>query len=391
MKLNNWSFPLARLQKDFRNLLNEHEVSSPFLQDVIERKCVGIAMKYLKDICGNGSYGDFLVEKGFVLPNDPKNIGNFIYDKIGLPISESKVIPSNKLLNTYNSPYDLPLRVTHWFNNSIIRYNGKLLMSYRMDMSPFTEYTRLAIVELEEDYTPIKSSNRILDLKTPNDGFSAEDGRLFVFKNKLHITYSTNYAGNNFSIGIAVIEDDFSLSDNIIFNKPIESIPEKNWLFFEYNSELYCLYNANESSIWKVVGNSIIPIHSAEKIKWDWGELRGGATPILHDDKLYHFFHTSFPIYDKQSKMSSRQFFMGCQVLEATPPFRTIFISKEPILTGEYSNNINYPNPSKVIVYPCGVVMEKDNWVISFGYQDYECRFIKLSNEYLKSNLCPHL
>ena len=41
------------------------------------------------------------------------------------------------------------------------------------------------------------------------------------------------------------------------------------------------------------------------------------------------------------------------------------------------------------VVFPNGAIRKKDKWVVSFGYNDYECRLIDITDEFLKNNLIP--
>lgn len=342
-------------------------------------------------------YLEFLESCGFIFPRTYESLPKFNYEKIGLPLDSAITIDSKKLLQQYPSPYNTKFEPTHWFNNSIIEFEKRYFMSYRMDLYPFSKYTRLAICELDENFIPIEGSNKLLDLPSKMNGFGAEDGRLFIYANRLYITYCTNYGGNNFQIAIAEIDTkNFSIVWYQFLDKPFPELPEKNWLFFTWCEQLCCIYHADCMNVFMM--NKDDSGFDAGKesqfvsrpVNWNWGEVRGGASPIQHPDNLnwYHFFHSTKYILHKQSGRRARQFFVGCQVFQNEPPFSTIAISKEPLLTrSEIDAELDCPSLPQAIVYPCGVIFKDGNWIISFGDSDSVCKLISISDDTLNENL----
>src|SRR5262245_46044518 len=71
------------------------------------------------------------------------------------------------------------------FNNSLIRYQGRLLMAYRVHWHD----ARLALCELDESLRPLR--NWWLGLE---NGHAQEDPRLFIYKGRLHVSFTAVYS-----------------------------------------------------------------------------------------------------------------------------------------------------------------------------------------------------
>lgn len=389
------------LEKKINDTLSEHK---DYHQSVVTRKVMGVFDEFAKEL-GRAAwidgyeyrvknsirYLEFLELHGFIFKHHKEIFPKFTYEKVGIDLNSAITVDSSKLIQHYPSPYDTDLVVTTYFNNSLIRFNGRYIMSYRMDLCPYSKYTRLGICELDDDFQVIKNSNKLLDLESKMNGYGAEDGRLFIFDGKLFITYSTNYNGNNFQIAIAEIKDDFSINKLLFLQKPFPDIPEKNWLFFEYKKELYCIYHADCMSIYKMDGDHFSDeAYISNPANWQWGEIRGGASPVLHDDKFFHFFHSTKYHIDRSTGRKARQFYMGLQVFGNEAPFNILAMSREPILTrSELDESMDSPSLPHAIIYPCGAIRNKENdgWIISFGDSDVVCKLINIPDTYIDQNL----
>jgi len=306
-----------------------------------------------------------------------------------IPISQSRVVPSNKLIQTYKGPKNELVVVSNWFNCSIIEFVGKLLMCYRMESKPFATRIMLGMVELDEQYMPKVETNTLLqlhsDLKGYAKGYHVEDPRLFIHDNSLYLSYTDGYQMAQAKIDPITLQ----ATESFYIDKPEQARTEKNWTFFSHDYELLSVYSINPHTIYKMNGPAWNQMHQVDfDTIWKWGEPRGGTSPIRIGNKYYSFFHSAVDIKHRGSK--GRQYFMGMYVFSAIAPFKPIAISKEPIIAGEYMNDQIPRLSNKIyVVFPNGAIRKKDKWVVSFGYNDYECRLIDISDEFLKDNLIP--
>jgi hypothetical protein len=78
---------------------------------------------------------------------------------------------------------------------------------------------------------------------------------------------------------------------------------------------------------------------------------------------------------------------MGAMLFEGRPPFRPIGISRRPIIAGEnIPESIPRLSNKIYVVFPGGVIRKESSWVVSFGYNDLQCRYIDISDDYLKNS-----
>jgi predicted GH43/DUF377 family glycosyl hydrolase len=308
------------------------------------------------------------------------------------PISQSIEIDHTKLIQAYPSPAGRNIQVTNWFNCSFIKFKGKTYLAYRMEGKPFCVNIKLGICLLDEFMQPIRESNVLLDLhsdlkgmggKPYAKGFHVEDPRLFIFNDDLYLSYCDGY-----QMGQAKIDPETrQATESFYLDKPVSGRTEKNWTFFQSGKKLLSVYNSNPHTIFEMDGAKHKEIYShLWKNDWNYGEIRGGTSPILIGDRFISFFHSSLPISLKGHQ--GRQYFMGAYEFESVAPYRPIRITKEPIISGEVID-FNIPRLSNLIyvVFPAGAIRQDNGWLISYGYNDYRCHFHEITDVELESNM----
>lgn len=299
------------------------------------------------------------------------------------PISETKLIDASKLISTYPSENGRPIRVTNWLNCSFINYKGKNILCYRMESEPFCTVMKLGICELDENFEPIQSTNKVLNLHSDLQGFAkgfhVEDPRLFVYNDKLFLSYTDGYQMLQASIN----HETFEATDSFYLDKPQGAGTEKNWTFFEHENKLYCLYDIPSMTIFEMDGSKHKQVYKTEyENKWNFGTIRGGTSPVKVGQNYLTFFHSSIDMHSKG--VHGRQYYMGAMLFEGKPPFAPIAISKRPIIAGEYITESLKRLSNKIfVVFPAGVIRKKDCWSVSFGYNDLQCRYIDIPDDYL--------
>ena len=309
---------------------------------------------------------------------------SFIIGKIR--IDDTLLIDKRKLIQEYPHPKTGTVKVTNWFNCSIIKHKGKTYFVYRMEAKPFCVNIRLGICLMDKNYQPIKNTNVLLNLHVQLRGYAtnyhSEDPRLFVYHDQLFLSYCDGY-----QMAQALIDPDtLQAVESFYIKKPDANRTEKNWTFFEYDNRLLSVYDTQQQEIFEMNGRDWERKSKSPFPEWEYGYARGGTSPILVGDEYISFFHSSRLVRLKGNNV--KQYYMGCYAFESKPPFKVTRMSKEPIIAGELiSNSIPRLNNGIFVVFPSGVVRNEDSYDVSFGYNDYECRMVNVTDQFLNENM----
>ena len=246
------------------------------------------------------------------------------------------------------------------FNASIIRYQGRLLMTYRVDRFGSEIY----VCDLHgSDYDPGLSVR--LELDHPAGMLAREDPRFFIFRGRLHIAFvGVDGQQGPTTIYYARLSDDFRVEQ---VYRPCYSQRakwEKNWGFFEYDNELYAVYTISPHVVYRIDGNTAYPAFGVPNdLKWETGgELRGGASPVRIGDEFWHVFHGMRVIG------GVRMYSVGAYKFAASPPFRPLAITPTPMVLGNLTTR---PEGWKnATIFPAGAILDGDRWLVSYGEHD---------------------
>lgn len=297
----------------------------------------------------------------------------------------------------------------HAFNPSIVRWQGSLLMSYRIIPDPKQSYTcYLGVVWLDNDFNVI-GEPQILDFRGPYllSPSRAEDARLIVIDDRLFMVYDDNVdmmiSKGGFRVFVAelVLDDDGQLiiSNNECLSKFEGESPdrrEKAWVPFDYQGNLLLAYSINPHIIfYPMLGNMecLTIARSETAILWPWGDLRGGTPAIqIDEDRYLSIFHSSLYMPSAHSggeKMT--HYFMGAYTFNADLPFGLTHISPEPIIGKNFYNGPVYKHYWKPIraVFPCGLILDDRYLWISYGRDDHEIWVVKVDVDGLLQSLVP--
>lgn len=291
------------------------------------------------------------------------------------------------------------------FNPSIIRWQGMLLMTFRVipdRKQSFTSY--LGIVKLDENFCPV-STPQLFELReNSNIPCRAEDARLIVVKDRLIIAYSDNdqpkISKAGFRMHLAEVLYDginFSLKDLTRLSQyegESKDLREKNWVPFDYEGNLLLSYSLSPHKVFlPVFGSQTCDtlFTTYVPILWDFGILRGGTPAIKIGDEYLSIFHSSIPMASLQSNgQTMLHYFMGAYTFAASPPFELKRISKEPIVGKDFYNG---PNPYKpywkpgMYIFPGGILIEENTIFVAYGRQDHEIWIAKLDKQGLLDSL----
>lgn len=258
---------------------------------------------------------------------------------------------------TMNAPE--PGKVAIWLNNSSIAHKGKRWMSYRTECKRWFMWSKTSLVQLDENLVPIPGTNQMLRLHTRFDGWNAEDARLFVFDNRLHLSY-----GDGYRMLLAELSNEGEVvrsmaipSNEPDLNPPHNFPREKNWGFFEYDGRLFCQYRVNPTITaefnedWKVINKWETPWKHATK-------LHGGSPPVFHDNLLWRWVHyhrsEQLPAprcsaFNGKMMYAGNRYYPHLICFEPEPPFRPVSISEAPVFQTDWEPvNSDGPTPHSV-------------------------------------------
>ena len=304
----------------------------------------------------------------------------------------------------------------HAFNPSIIRWQNKILMSFRVIPDPkqsFTSY--LGLVWLDEDFQPLGTptilSVRDEDACAPS---RAEDGRLISVGDHLYLVYSDNedekiskggfrcyvaeivYMNKKFALKSIERLQTGMIERLTYFDAENPAVREKNWVPFVKNNQLLLAYSLAPHKIFRPLldGSQRCQTVAISKscIDWQWGELRGG-TPALFDGTQYlAFFHSSKKMTSIHSPTKAApHYFMGAYTFSARFPFEITSMSPQPIIGKNFYHGHTYKPywGSVVAVFPCGYIADENYIWLAYGRADHELWIAQLDKKKLYKSLVP--
>ncbi len=269
------------------------------------------------------------------------------------------------------------------FNNSLIRFRGKLLMAYRLGWSK----ARIAIAELDETYRPVR--NWLLDLP---HGDAQEDPRLWTFRGELHVSYTAYYPNRRApftDVTYARLQetaDGWRAAEGFAPQYAGRDHWEKNWGFFEHAGELHCLYSIKTAALpfrvlrvegertWDVAEHAC-PFGGKE------GVLHGGAPPVLHQGEYYAWFHRRI------GSGHDKTYTIDLLTFEARPPFRPSRHVPAALLVPTTSDRPGATVPHAV--FPGGAFLEHNAWHVAFGYYDKWSELARWDVNHIEEALQP--
>jgi predicted GH43/DUF377 family glycosyl hydrolase len=291
------------------------------------------------------------------------------------------------------------------FNPSIIRWQGSLLMSFRVYNPENGSTNPFALVRLDDHFNPISVPqifelpfhNPVLPSKQQDPRLIAVGERLFVAYNNIleNVTHREMrrmfvaelfYDGEKFTASAPECLADFEGKRDTRY--------EKNWVPFEYHGELLFGYSLLPHRILRPIfgtGSCETVASSLGNIQWDWGMLSGGTQAILDGDHYLAFFHSwkNLPTVQSNGK-NIAHYVMGAYTFQAHPPFAITAISPGPIAAKSFYRPPFYKTWKPMrCVFPAGLVIDEDFIWISYGRQDHEIWIAKVDKKALLQSLVP--
>jgi predicted GH43/DUF377 family glycosyl hydrolase len=266
------------------------------------------------------------------------------------------------------------------YNPSIIQFGDKLISVHRYHPKRSWK-TKLLI------HDGVMASEIIFPHEL--DEFTNEDARLFHHNGKMMLAYVLAKAlpiSNQFRcvVGYGMLvqrEGRWHVEKHIQpkFRNNDWSGMVKNWCPFEHDGKIHFIWgnSLNEQVVIEVDGDKVTQEYRSPEPKWDYGEIRGGAI-VRYGDKLLRFFHSRTGAVGYGAH-GTFQYHVGASLMEATPPFKTVAVSRYPILSGDerYVPGCHHWKPSCALVF--GAIKRDGKILISIGRNDSSSHLIELS------------
>lgn len=294
-------------------------------------------------------------------------------------------------------PHDLMPSPRHW-NPGLLRYRDRLWLAYRYHREETNDARcGVAICEIDENGTPLGAS-QMLRFNSPRNCEHHEDCRLFMFRGEPMIAWTMMQGyrpGVDYTCCIKYAQlklkgSRWSVVEewHPVYGKNNGFSKEKNWIFFERDDELYFIYGMDpEHVVCRIEGSKVVEEYRTPGAQWLWGHQRGGTPPVdLGDGRMMSIFHSSIPT---ETPPHYVRYYAAAYTFEDCAPFRVLQISEQPILAGSEEDghrvDPRYTEGWKpYVVFPCGLIEDKNGWLASLGINDWQCAVARISAEQLK-------
>lgn len=207
----------------------------------------------------------------------------------------------------------------------------------------------------------------------------AEDPRTILYKNNLYVFLNSWTKENN---KVRMVCYKINYQGEVLGFKNINygiQRQEKNWTPFVYNDEIYLSYNLNPHTVLKYDfdSNFCSLINQSGYVfkNWKHGIIRGGTNAIPFENQYLTFFHSTL-------LAPSRKYSLGACLFNPKENFQITKITKEPIIIKDFFKEPNLLTKHSVI-FPSGLILEKDEFLISCGQNDSRSKIIFLKKEEL--------
>lgn len=268
------------------------------------------------------------------------------------------------------------------YNPSIIRFRGKLLMSFRFHEASLK--TKLGLAELDDNFNVTNAE--ILDLDE-DETLSLEDGKLYAWKGELWLMFVVsnwpNLPASQVKICKLYKPDHWRFSDKEQYFLPDRQTFEKNHQPIIHDDVFNIVYRSNQKEDGNTTELTQVIYSPFEKremktpaLRWAYGEVRGGTVPLPYEGRMISFFHSSLDNFPPQNP---RCYFVGAVLRKAEPPFQMLAISKRPILRGsEVGGDESRFHWKSQVIFPLGAIEHEGGWLLSCGQNDSASILVKV-------------
>jgi predicted GH43/DUF377 family glycosyl hydrolase len=155
---------------------------------------------------------------------------------------------------------------------------------------------------------------------------------------------------------------------------------EKNWLPFTNQDELYLVYKFQPHIILNcdpITAYCRQEYSTPCSLKWQYGIISGGSSPILIGDEYLSFFHS----WRETASHGPRIYYVGAYTFQDKPPFGILRYTTSPLWQKDFYTT---PSPSKhKVLFPTSAFLDKDDVIMVYGENDATTKQAKFNLEEL--------
>lgn len=350
----------------------------------------------------------------FVRPTCAFSIDDFLPIRRKAPIDLSALFLSDQKieLDSYLAPNERA------YSGSIAAFEDGYALACRIETHTGRSPPDMdvAMVALDSNFRPTGPLRRLETRTRSGIVPTAEDPRLFRYRDALWVVYNATQDGamwSRRSIHLARVasfknnlgETRFTLAERhrLWFAKDgAFSFIEKNWTPFVRADAIHLIYETNPPLVLEVPSyqlngtNQDIVLSPASRsyaaASCGFGQMRGG-TPALYDTKrqlFYSFFHCGKVADFGQGEGVGLYYLMGLYSFSPVPPYDIRNVSQEPIIPPLQQIARSYQRERFVlgghraelrVMYPTGYVVDGNDLIVSYGYDNQSTRVVRFDRE----------
>lgn len=219
----------------------------------------------------------------------------------------------------------------------------------------------------------------------------AEDPRLIVYNNQLVVVYNDLVdRSRRMHLAFLTLDNETFEVQKIqaLKKEGAEKNTEKNWVPFVFEDQLYFVYETQPWTILKYEQDGTCSVFKSTDIliPGETPYLSGGTPAVQIGDEFVSFYHIRSGVTRSYISWNRYIYLVGAYTFEAKPPFDLKKLTVRPLsYRGAYNLN---DNPKKIL-YPVGLIEQKDHFELSLGVNDDRTEIVHVDKEKLFSLMSP--
>ena len=267
-------------------------------------------------------------------------------------------------------------------NPGLIVHKREIYLAYRAG-NIYWRPTNVIIGKVDGTFTPTSPFKLVQFNNVNPEEYNFEDPRFFIWRDELYVSMVLVHRSDKELKWVKMVVMKYPEMIWQVLHYPRCQFKqfEKNWVFFDYNGELYCTYTLHHGfhAVCKVNGNAIdlayITEYKCPEVFRN--SVRGTSNLVMRDGLWWGVAHTSVyetsNVKDKATYHSNALFY----AMEPEPPFRIVQIQQEPFIHNDDVNDIEIKFCQSI--FPSGLISEnKDTWVVGAGINDVSMAFLRI-------------
>lgn len=307
-----------------------------------------------------------------------------------------------KVVAVYNNQM-LPNHGGLVFNPDVmVNDDDQMIMVYR-DCDHNVQHTHNWIHRLHDDLTLDESYHAHVAFPTiEGDGKRRvwwEDIRFFEHDGERKLTGCVNFgprgrAPRSARVFVCDMDDHGGTTNHVIIPSPVKyQTHQKNWMFFDHESGLFCTYALhngrhlvyNVDDDYKKMKLAYVTHHKEPGWDRQYGEIRATSSYIEYEGLLWGCSHSHisrpFPA-NMQYRLKHRYVYnMGFYAIDPNPPFAVQRMSPKPVYHGDVSDlgmfSQGQHGNGKSVIFPSGFIKRGGKFLVFAGVDDAEIHVVE--------------